>query len=105
MPGLTTNPNLGIGLGYDGRQDLGYGKNGNSGLGSQWAVTGNAGIYKEKSQYEKELDQDKLEELLQITEQEMTFWNNMNLSPTYMFEEFDIVDEYCLESKLDYEDS
>ena len=62
MPGLTTNPNLGIGLGYDGRQDLGYGKNGNSGLGSQWAVTGNAGIYKEKSQYEKELDQDKLED-------------------------------------------
>jgi hypothetical protein len=50
-------------------------------------------------------DQDKLEELLQITEQEMTFWNNMNLSPTYMFEQFDIVDEYCLESKLDYEDS
>ena len=61
MPGLTTNPNLGIGLGYDGRQDLGYGKNGNSGLGSQWAVTGNAGIYKEKSEYEKELDKDKLE--------------------------------------------
>jgi hypothetical protein len=52
-----------------------------------------------------ESDQDKLEELLQITEQEMTFWNNMNLSPTYMFEQFDIVDEYCLESKLDYEDS
>jgi DNA polymerase elongation subunit (family B) len=52
-----------------------------------------------------ESDQDKLEELLQITEQEMTFWNNMNLSPTYMFEQFDIVDEYCMESKLDYEDS
>lgn len=60
MPGLTTNPNLGIGLGYDGRQDLGYGKNGNSGLGSQWAVTGKAGIYKEKSKYDKELDEDNL---------------------------------------------
>ena len=62
MPGLTTNPNLGIGLGYDGRQDLGYGKNGNSGLGSQWAVTGNAGIYKEKSDYEKELDEDRFDQ-------------------------------------------
>ena len=26
MPGLTTNPNLGMGLGYDSRNDLGYGK-------------------------------------------------------------------------------
>ena len=49
-------------------------------------------------------DQDNLDELLQITEQEMTFWNNMKLSPTYMFEEFDIVDKYCLEEtkELDY---
>ncbi len=61
MPGITTNPNLGIGLGYDSRKDLGYGKNDNSGLGSQWSVTGNAGIYKEKSEYEKELDNKKLE--------------------------------------------
>ena len=60
MPGLTTNPNLGIGLGYDG--GIAYGTNKNTGLGSQWAVTGNAGIYKEKSQYEKELDEDKLED-------------------------------------------
>ena len=45
----------------------------------------------------KEGDQDNLDELLKITEQEMTFWNNMNLSPTYMFEQFDIVDKYCLE--------
>ena len=61
MPGITTNPNLGIGLGYDSRTDLGYGKTGNSGLGSQWPVTGNAGIYKEKSKYEKALDLDELE--------------------------------------------
>lgn len=60
MPGLTTNPNLGIGLGYD--SGIAYGTNKNTGLGSQWAVTGNTGIYKEKSQYEKELDQDKLED-------------------------------------------
>ena len=45
----------------------------------------------------KEGDQDNLDELLKITEQEMTFWNNMKLSPTYMFEQFDIVDKYCLE--------
>jgi hypothetical protein len=67
MPGLTTNPNLGIGLGYDSRTDLGYGKTDSGsgvggGLGSPWAVTGNAGIYKEKSYYEKELDKDKLED-------------------------------------------
>jgi len=60
MPGITTNPNLGIGLGYDSRTDLGYGKASNSGLGSQWAVTGNAGIYKEKSEHEKDLDEDDL---------------------------------------------
>jgi DNA polymerase elongation subunit (family B) len=53
-----------------------------------------------------ETDQDKLEDLLTITEQEMTFWNNMGISPTYMFEEFDVVDEYCLEpNKLDHEDA
>ena len=62
MTGLTTNPNLGIGLGYDSRTDLGYGKNDNSGIGKPWSVTGNAGIYKEKSEYEKELDKDKLED-------------------------------------------
>ena len=60
MPGLTTNPNLGIGLGYDG--GIAYGTNKNTGLGSQWAVTGNAGIYKEKSDYEKELDQDRFDQ-------------------------------------------
>ena len=67
MPGLTTNPNLGMGLGYDSRNDLGYGKTDSGsgvggGLGSPWAVTGNAGIYKEKSEYEKELDEDRLED-------------------------------------------
>ena len=44
-----------------------------------------------------ETDQDKLEDLLTITEQEMTFWNNMDISPTYMFEEFGVVDEYCMD--------
>ena len=43
-----------------------------------------------------ESDQDKLEDLLTITEQEMTYWTNMGISPTYMFEEFSIVDKYCL---------
>ncbi len=46
-----------------------------------------------------ESDQDNLDELLQVTDQEMDFWNNMNMSPWYMFEEFNIVDEYC---GLDY---
>ena len=67
MSGLTTNPNLGIAQGYATNNDLGYGKTDSGsgvggGLGSPWAVTGNAGIYKEKSQYEKELDKDKLED-------------------------------------------
>ena len=44
-----------------------------------------------------ETDQDKLEDLLTITEQEMTFWINMDISPTYMFEEFGVVDEYCMD--------
>jgi DNA polymerase elongation subunit (family B) len=54
-----------------------------------------------------ETDQDKLEDLLTITDQEMKYWNDMGISPTYMFEEFDIVDEYCLEygSELNHENS
>jgi hypothetical protein len=37
----------------------------------------------------------------------MKYWNDMGISPTYMFEEFDIVDEYCLEygSELNHENS
>jgi DNA polymerase elongation subunit (family B) len=46
-----------------------------------------------------ESDQDNLDELLQVTDQEMDFWKSMNMSPWYMFEEFNIVDEYC---GLDY---
>ena len=66
MSGLTTNPNLGRGQGYDTRNHLGYGKTDSGsgvggGLGSPWAISGNAGIYKEKSKYKKELDKDKLE--------------------------------------------
>ena len=67
MPGLTTNPNLGRGQGYYTRNDLGYGKTDSGsgvggGLGSPWAVSGNAGIYKEKSEYKKELDKDRFEQ-------------------------------------------
>ena len=67
MPGLTTNPNLGRGQGYVTRNDLGYGKTDSGsgvggGPGSPWAVSGNAGIYKEKSEYEKELDQERFEQ-------------------------------------------
>ena len=54
MPGLITNPNLGIGLGYDG--GISYGTNKNTSIGEPRAVSGNAGIYKEKSEYEQELE-------------------------------------------------
>jgi DNA polymerase elongation subunit (family B) len=47
----------------------------------------------------KESDQDKLEELLTITDQEMDFWKSIGKSPIFMFEQFDIVDEYCFDSK------
>jgi hypothetical protein len=60
MPGITTNPNLGIGLGYDG--GIAYGTNKNTAIGEPRAVSGNAGIYKEKSKYEKDLDQDRFEQ-------------------------------------------
>lgn len=47
----------------------------------------------------KEGDQDTLEDLLTVTEEEMLFWDLINLSPTYMFEEYNIVDEFCLNHK------
>jgi DNA polymerase elongation subunit (family B) len=46
-----------------------------------------------------ETDQDKLEDLLTITDQEMNFWESVGISPIYMFEEYGIVDEYCLDSR------
>ncbi len=39
-------------------------------------------------------DQDKLEELLTITDKELSFWKRIGVSPTFMFEEYDIVDEF-----------
>jgi len=39
-------------------------------------------------------DQDKLEELLTITDKELAFWKRIGVSPTFMFEEYDIVDEF-----------
>jgi len=41
-----------------------------------------------------EEDQDTLENLLSVTEGEILFWKRINISPTYMFEEYDIVDEF-----------
>ena len=39
-------------------------------------------------------DQDTLENLLTITKEEEVFWDTVDTSPTYMFEEYDILDEY-----------
>ena len=47
----------------------------------------------------KDGDQDTIEDLLTVTEEERLFWDLINLSPTYMFEEYDIVDENCLDNK------
>jgi len=39
-------------------------------------------------------DQDTIEELLEITEQELNFWESIGVSPTYMFEEYNVLDKY-----------
>ena len=39
-------------------------------------------------------DQDTLENLLTITEEEILFWDTIGISSTYMFEEYDIIDEF-----------
>ena len=39
-------------------------------------------------------DQDTIENLLSITEEELLFWETMGISPTYMFEDYDVVDEF-----------
>ena len=41
-----------------------------------------------------ETDQDKLEELLTITDKELEFWKRIDVSPTFMFEEYGIDDEF-----------
>ena len=46
-----------------------------------------------------ETDQDTLEDLLRITEEEVLFWETIGVSPNYMFEEYDIVDEYSLNNE------
>ena len=47
----------------------------------------------------KDTDQDKLEDLLTITEEELEFWNRIDISPTFMFEEYGIDDEFSYDVK------
>ena len=47
----------------------------------------------------KDGDQDKLEELLVITDEELQFWKSINVSPTYMFEDYGIADEFSYDIK------
>ena len=47
----------------------------------------------------KEGDQDKLDELLTITDEELEFWNKIGVSPTYMFEDYGIDDEFSYDIK------
>jgi len=47
----------------------------------------------------KDGDQDKLEELLVITDEELEFWNRIGVSPTYMFEDYGIEDEFSYDIK------
>ena len=44
-------------------------------------------------------DQDKLEELLTITDKELAFWKRIGVSPTFMFEEYGIDDEFSYDEK------
>lgn len=44
-------------------------------------------------------DQDKLEDLLTITDEELEFWNRIGISPTYMFEDYGIEDEFSYDEK------
>jgi hypothetical protein len=46
-----------------------------------------------------ETDQDKLEELLTITDKELEFWKRIDVSPTFMFEEYGIDDEFSYDEK------
>ncbi len=46
-----------------------------------------------------ETDQDKIEDLLTITDEEMAFWDRIGVSPTFMFEEYGIEDEFSYDVK------
>ncbi len=46
-----------------------------------------------------ETDQDKLEDLLAITDKELEFWKRIDVSPTFMFEEYGIDDEFSYDEK------
>lgn len=46
-----------------------------------------------------ETDQDKLEDLLTITDKELEFWKRIDVSPTFMFEEYGIDDEFSYDEK------
>ena len=46
-----------------------------------------------------ETDQDKLEDLLAITDEELAFWKRIDVSPTFMFEEYGIEDEFSYDKK------
>jgi hypothetical protein len=46
-----------------------------------------------------ESDQDKLEDLLTITDEELEFWDRIGISPTYMFEDYGIEDEFSYDVK------
>jgi len=41
-------------------------------------------------------DQDTLEDLLTITPEESSYWDSMGISPIYMFEDYNILDEFSL---------
>ena len=47
----------------------------------------------------KDGDQDKLDELLTITDEELQFWEKIGISPTYMFEDYGIDDEFSYDVK------
>lgn len=47
----------------------------------------------------KDGDQDKLDELLTITDEELEFWKKIGVSPTYMFEDYGIEDEFSYDVK------
>ena len=47
----------------------------------------------------KDGDQDKLEELLILTDEELLFWESIGVSPTYMFEDYGIADEFSYDIK------
>ena len=47
----------------------------------------------------KDTDQDKLEDLLTITDKELEFWKRIDVCPTFMFEEYGIDDDFSYDEK------